>query len=104
MIFLKKMLVIVQFFFLVFNIYKKNTLYELENWINSINKNSKAYLLGYFNENTIDKDKDFDYEDEAQYFAKKYGLEYESVSLDDIYKVKALILDNIKIYMKSRGY
>ena len=91
-------------FFLVFNIYKKNTLYELENWINSINKNSKVYLLGYSNENTIDKDNDFDYEDEAQYFAKKYGLEYESVSLDDIYKVKALILDNIKIYMKSRGY
>ena len=90
-------------FFLVFNVYKKNTLYELENWIKKINKRNRTYLLGYFNEKTENKDNDFDYENEAQIFAQKYGIEYENITIDDIYKIKVIILDNINNYMTNIG-
>ena len=90
-------------FFLVFDIYKKETLYKLEDWLKLINtKENKVYLLGYNNdsyENTIS-----DCSSEVEKFTSKYKCEYEAVSIEDIYKVKSIILDNISSYLGSLGY
>ena len=91
-------------YFLVFDIYRKNTFYELEKFIKKIGMENKIYLLGYNNETTEDKINEFNYDDEVEKFAKKFGCEYEYITLDDIYKIKAIILENIEMYFNNFGY
>ena len=87
-------------FFLVFDINKKNTLDALENIMKNLDKiKNKVYLLGYNNE--INKtlknfDSEPDCEDDIDLFVKKYGCEYEYINIEDIYKIKAIIIENIK--------
>ena len=83
-------------FFLVFNIYKKDTLYKLEDWLTMIDtKDKKVYLLGYDNNSLENKNKEGDCSHEVGKFTSKYKCEYESIDIKDVYKVKAIILDNI---------
>ena len=91
-------------FFLVFNIYEKNTLYSLESYISIIDREkNKVYLLGYYNEAIENKNSEFNPTNEVEIFAKKYKVEYEFINIEDIYKVKAIIIDNIGIYLSSLG-
>ena len=88
--------------FFVFNINKKNTLYNLEDSLNFLKtKKINKYLIGYNNTSSENINSDFDYENEAQKFVEKYGCEYEYISIEDIYKVKAIILENISKYLKA---
>lgn len=90
-------------FFLVFDIYKKETLYKLEDWLKLIDtKENKVYILGY-NNDTFESIGN-DCSNEVEKFTSKYKCEYEAVSIEDIYKVKSIILDNISMYMGSLGY
>ena len=90
-------------FFLVFDIYKKETLYKLEDWLKLINtKENKVYLLGYNNDSL--ESMGFDCSNEVEKFTSRYKCEYEAVSIEDIYKVKSITLDNISKYMESLGY
>lgn len=85
--------------FLIFNIYKKNTLDNLKNLVKNIDMEKiKVYLLGYNNlaENK-NKNNGFDYENEAEIFAKKYGCKYEYISLENIQKVKNIIFESISL-------
>ena len=92
-------------FFMVFDIYKQDTLYKLESWLDKINtKENKVYLLGYTNDSNEDKNSELDCTKEVEKFTSKYKCEYEAVSIEDIYKVKSIILDNISTYMGSLGY
>ena len=92
-------------FFLVFDIYKQETLYKLENWLNKINtKENKVYLLGYSNDSLEDKNIERDCTKEVERFTSKYKCEYEAISIEDIYKIKAIILDNITTNLKELGY
>ena len=89
-------------FFLVFNIYKIDTLYKLEDWLKKIDtKNNKVYLLGYTNENSEEKNNDNDCSKEVEKLSSKYKCEYEYISIEDIYKVKAIIIDNITAFLKK---
>ena len=89
-------------FFLVFNIYKLDTLYKLEDWLKKIDtKNNKVYLLGYTNENSEEKNNENDCSKEVEKLASKYKCEYEYISIEDIYKVKAIIIDNITAFLKK---
>ena len=92
-------------FFLIFDIYRKDTLYSLEEYIKKINiKKDKIYLFGYhYNSSEFNKS-DFNYIDEVERFSKKFGCEYEYLTLDEIYKIKAIIIDNIEIYLSNLGY
>ena len=88
--------------FFVFNINKKNTLYNLEDSLNYLKtKKINFYLIGYNNIFSENINSDFDYENEAQKFVEKYGCEYEYISNNDIYKIKAIILENISKYLKA---
>ena len=92
-------------FFLVFDIYKQETLYKLENWLNKIDtKENKVYLLGYSNDSLEDKNLEQDCTKEVEKFTSKYKCEYEAISIEDIYKIKAIILDNITTNLKKLGY
>ena len=89
-------------FFLVFNIYKIDTLYKLEDWLKKIDtKNNKVYLLGYTNENSEEKNNENDCSKEVEQLSSKYKCEYEYISIEDIYKVKAIIIDNITAFLKK---
>ena len=89
-------------FFLVFNIYKIDTLYKLEEWLKKIDtKNNKVYLLGYTNENSEEKNNENDCSKEVEKLSSKYKCEYEYISIEDIYKVKAIIIDNITAFLKK---
>ena len=56
-------------FFLVFDIYKQETLYKLENWLNKIDtKENKVYLLGYSNDSLEDKNLEQDCTKEVEKF------------------------------------
>ena len=89
-------------FFLVFNIYKLDTLYKLEDWLKKIDtKNNKVYLLGYTNENSEEKNNENDCSKEVEKLSSKYKCEYEYISIEDIYKVKAIIIDNITAFLKK---
>ena len=89
-------------FFLVFNIYKLDTLYKLEDWLKKIDtKNNKVYLLGYTNENSEEKNYENDCSKEVEKLSSKYKCEYEYISIEDIYKVKAIIIDNITAFLKK---
>jgi len=87
-----------KFFFLVFDFYKKDTLHNLKNFINKIDRKYKIYIIGYSNDISENNITDFIIGDEAEKFAKKYGCEYEYITLEEIYKVKAIIIENIGIY------
>ena len=90
-------------FFFVFDINKINTLYDMEKYIEKICKRKKGiYLLGY--DNSTNKGNEFGFENEMEKFNKKYGCEYENISIEDIYKVKALIIENIGKYLLDKGY
>jgi len=89
-------------FFLVFNIYKLDTLYKLEDWLKKIDtKNNKVYLLGYNNENSEEKNSEDNCNEEVEKLTLKYNCEYENISIEDIYKVKAIIIDNITAFLKK---
>ena len=89
-------------FFLVFNIYKIDTLYKLEDWLKKIDtKNNKVYLLGYTNENSEEKNNENDCSKEVEKLSSKYKCEYEYISIEDIYKVRAIIIDNITAFLKK---
>ena len=92
-----------KFFFLVFDFYKKDTLYNLKNFINKIDRKYKIYIIGYNNDISENNITDFILGDEAEKFAKKYGCEYEYITLEEIYKVKAIIIENIGIYWTIAG-
>ena len=89
-------------FFLVFDINKLDTLYKLEVWLKQIDtKNNKVYLLGYTKENNEEKDDENDWGREVEKFSSKYNCEYETITIEDIYKVKAIIIDNIMAFLKT---
>jgi len=89
-------------FFLVFDIHKLDTLYKLEDWLKQIDtKNNKVYLLGYTKENNEEKDDEHDWGREVEKFSSKYNCEYETITIEDIYKVKAIIIDNIMAFLKT---
>ena len=91
-----------QVIFLVFNVYKIDTLYKLEDWLKKIDtNNNKVYLLGYNNINFEEKIEENDYNKEVEKLTSKYNCEYESITIEDIYKVKAIIIDNITSYLKK---
>ena len=90
-----------KFYFLVFDIYRKNTLFELEKFMTKIGMENKIYLLGYNNDKSENKNDEFNYDDEIEKFAKKFGCEYEYITVDDIYKVKAIIIENIEKYFNN---
>ena len=91
-----------QVIFLVFNIYKIDTLYKLEDWLKKIDtNNNKVYLLGYNNINFEEKIEENNYNKEVEKLTSKYNCEYESITIEDIYKVKAIIIDNITSYLKK---
>ena len=83
-------------FFLVFNIHKKDTLYKLEYWLEKINiKENKIYLLGYNSETLENQINECEFLNEVEQFSSKYNCEYESIAYENIFKVKAMILDYI---------
>ena len=88
-------------FFLVFDINKKNTLKVLVDLIKNLYKTkSKIYLLGYNNE--INKrfqslEAEEDCREDIDLLTKNYGVEYEYINIEDIYKIKAIIIDNIRV-------
>lgn len=90
-------------FFFVFDINKMKTLYDMEDYIEKICKTkNRIYLLGY--DNSRNKGNEFGCEYEVEKFNKKYGCEYEYISIEDIYKVKAIIIDNIGKYLSDKGF
>ena len=90
--------------FFVFNINKNNTLYNLEKSLDYLkSKKINVYLIGYNNSSSDNFYNYFDYENEAQKFVEKFECEYEYVSIEDIYKIKAKILDNISKYLKANS-
>ena len=88
-------------FFLVFDINKKNTLKALEDSIKNLYKTkSKIYLLGYNNEmnkrfQSLEAEEDC--REDIDFLIKNYGVEYEYINIEDIYKIKAIIIENIRI-------
>ena len=89
-------------FFLVFSIYNKDSLYDLEKYLIEIkSKEYKAYLLGYDKELSENKADEFNYIDKVEELTKKYGCEFEYVTMEDIYKVKTIIIDNIGKYFPN---
>ena len=91
-------------FFLVFNVFKKNTLYDLQEYITKIkSKKYNIYLLGYDKESSENKTNEYNYIDEVEEFSKKNGCEFEYITVEDIYKVKAIIIDNIGKYLSNLG-
>jgi len=92
-------------FFMVFDIYKQDTLYKLESWLDKINtKENKVYLLGYTNDSIEDKNSELDCTKEVEKFTSKYNCEYYAITIEDIYKIKAIILENITDNLKKLGY
>ena len=90
-------------FFFVFDINKMKTLYDMEDYIEKICKTkNRIYLLGY--DNSRNKGNEFGCEYEVEKFNKKYGCECEYISIEDIYKVKAIIIDNIGKYLSDKGF
>ena len=89
---------------MVFDIYKRDSLSDLKNLINKIDLENKVYLLGYNNDTSENKISEFDYSEEAEKFAKKYRCEYEYITVEDIYKIKAIIIDNIGLYLRALGF
>ena len=58
-------------------IYRKETLFDLNNFVIKLGLKNKIYLLGYNKQINGDQNTEFNYDEEAELFAKKYGCEYE---------------------------
>ena len=92
-------------FFFVFDMNKIMTLYAMEKYIKKIDINkNKVYLLAYNNTSRGFYRSESECSGEIETFSKKYECEYEFISTEDIYKLKALIIDNIGKYLKTVGY
>ena len=91
--------------FLVFNLNKKETLDPLKDLLKKIDTSKhRIYLLAYNKESFgggVSNISEVDYGKELQKFILDYNLEYEYITIDDIYKLKAIILDNIRYYTKT---
>lgn len=82
--------------FFVFDIYKKDTFDKLDSSLKKLDtKKIKVYLIAYNNDTSEKKKSEFEYETEAEKLCNKYGCFYEYVSIEDVYKIKAIIIDNI---------
>ena len=91
-------------FFLVFNVYNKDTLYDLEKYLTILKSNKyNVYLLGYDKELSEKNADEFNYTTEVEELSKKYGCEFEYITIEDIYKVKAIILESIGKYLLNLG-
>ena len=91
--------------FLVFNLNKKETFEPLKDLLKKIDTSKhRVYLLAYNKESFgggVSNISEVDYGKELQKFILDYNLEYEYITIDDIYKLKAIILDNIRYYTKT---
>ena len=91
--------------FLVFNLNKKETFDPLKDLLKKIDTSKhRIYLLAYNKESfggRVSNISEVDYGKELQKFILDYNLEYEYITIDDIYKLKAIILDNIRYYTKT---
>jgi len=91
--------------FLVFNLNKKVTFEPLKDLLKKIDTSKhRIYLLAYNKESFgggVSNISEVDYGKELQKFILDYNLEYEYITIDDIYKLKAIILDNIRYYTKT---
>ena len=91
--------------FLVFNLNKKETFDPLKDLLKKIDTSKhRIYLLVYNKESFgggVSNISEVDYGKELQKFILDYNLEYEYITIDDIYKLKAIILDNIRYYTKT---
>ena len=91
--------------FLVFNLNKKETFDPLKDLLKKIDTSKhRIYLLAYNKESFgggVSNISEVDYGKELQKFILDYNLEYEYITIDDIYKLKAIILDNIRYYTKT---
>ena len=91
--------------FLVFNLNKKETFDPLKDLLKKIDTSKhRIYLLAYNKESFgggVSNISEVDYGKELQKFILDYNLEYEFITIDDIYKLKAIILDNIRYYTKT---
>ena len=86
----------------MFSIYNKDSLNDLEKYLIEIkSKEYKAYLVGYDKELSENKADEFNYIDKVEELTKKYGCEFEYVTMEDIYKVKTIIIDNIGKYFPN---
>ena len=104
---LKKM----KIFFLVFDINKKKTFDELENYIKQIKKfysaeNMHISIIG----NKINKNEGNDNEDEvisdeeAKNFANKYKANYQTIFISDVKNLRNIINDEINTYLNDNYY
>ena len=92
-------------FFIVFDMNKITTLYAMEKFIKKIVVNrNKVYLLAYNNPSKEVYRSESECLGEIEAFAKKYECDYEFISIEDIYKLKALIIENIGKYLKTVGF
>ena len=91
--------------FLVFNLNKKETFNPLKDLLKKIDTSKhRIYLLAYNKESFgggVSNISEVDFGKELQKFILDYNLEYEYITIDDIYKLKAIILDNIRYYTKT---
>ena len=91
--------------FLVFNLNKKETFDPLKDLLKKIDTSKhRIYLLAYNKASFgggVSNISEVDYGKELQKFILDYNLEYEYITIDDIYKLKAIILDNIRYYTKT---
>ena len=91
--------------FLVFNLNKKETFDPLKDLLKKIDTSKhRIYLLAYNKESFgggVSNISEVDYGKELQKFILDYNLEYEYITIDDIYKLKAIILDNIRYNNKN---
>ena len=62
-----------------------------------------VYLLGYDKELSEKNADEFNYTTEVEELSKKYGYEFEYITIEDIYKVKAIILESIGKYLLNLG-
>ena len=89
---------------LLFNVYNKDTLYDLEKYLTILKSNKyNVYLLGYDKELSEKNADEFNYTTEVEELSKKYGCEFEYITIEDIYKVKAIILESIGKYLLNLG-
>jgi len=61
--------------------------------------------LGYSKdsiENKSNNELDFDYKKEAEIFCNEYECGFEYITIDDVYKIKSIILENIRQNLTSK--
>ena len=91
--------------FLVFNIYKSETLEPLKDLLKNLDSTKhKIYLLVYNKESIGSRAgsvSDLDIGKVVDKLILNYNLEYELFTIEDIYKIKAIILDNIRYFNKA---